>query len=297
MSYIFTTADERINFIRIKTARAYEHIQDVEKRIKSFLDSEPYKVGARPDPRFPNTVPKQLMQHYVASAKPITTDIPLVAGEALLQMRSALDHLAWNLVEIGCAKQSITLTTTEQKQIGFPIIDTDSPTEYEASRKRKVKGMTQAAIDAIDATKPYKGGNDCLWRLNQLNNIDKHRFIVFAGAQLANIGIPRALKRAMLGTVVEKKGIKVPPNVDLGRATLNLNIVPDRQFRKCPLEEGDELISGFSSFLEQDEELDFTFEIVFNEPGVVECEPMLPLLVQTLKYVNNLILSFKPLLI
>lgn len=56
--------------------------------------------------------------------------IPTVAGDALQSMRSALDHLAWNLMEIGCAQQGVVLTLTEQKRIGFPIIDTDSPTEY-----------------------------------------------------------------------------------------------------------------------------------------------------------------------
>jgi hypothetical protein len=204
MAYIFTTADERLKFIRVKIARANEHVQDLEKRIKVFLDSEPYKVGTRPDPQFPNV--KEISQHYVVSARSLTADIPVVAGEALQQMRSALDHLAWNLVEIGCARQSVVLTKTEQKQIGFPIIDTDSPTEYEAHRKRKIKGATQAAIDAIDATKPYKGGNDCLWKLNQLNNIDKHRFLVFACSQLANISLPLSLKRAILGDLAERKG-------------------------------------------------------------------------------------------
>jgi len=287
------TADYRIAIIRVKVARAQEHIQDLETRIKAFLDGKPYRVGVRPNPQFPNA---GLTQHYVASVQPMIAGIPLVAGEVLQQLRSALDHLVWFLVDVGCAQQSIVLNKTERKQIGFPIIDTDNPTEYEGSRKRKVKGMTQAAIDAIDATKPYKGGNDCLWRLDQLNNIDKHRFLVAAGAQMEHIVAPRFLKRAIFGDIVEKKGVRVPPNIDLGRSSFSFNIVPDPEFRKCPLEEGDELVSGFSSFLDKDEEVEFAFEIVFDEPGVVECEPMLPLLVQTFNYVNNLILRFKPLL-
>src|ERR1043165_4059181 len=144
------TADERIALIRVKVARAYQHIENLEARIKTFLDGEPYKVGIKPHPQLPGVT-----HHYLASVQPMVGAIPLFAGEAIQQMRTALDHLAWHLVEIGCAKQNIVLSRTEQKQIGFPIIDTDIPAEYEASRKRKVKGMTQAAIDAIDATKPY----------------------------------------------------------------------------------------------------------------------------------------------
>ena len=147
------TANERIGLIRVKIARAYHHIEQLEVRIKTFLDSEPYKVGIKPHPELPGGT-----HHYLASAKPVVRGIPLLAGEVLQQTRSALDHLAWHLVEIGCAKQGIVLSSTEQKRIGFPIIDTDSPTEYEAARKRKVKGMTQAAIDVIDAISRTREG-------------------------------------------------------------------------------------------------------------------------------------------
>jgi len=37
--------------------------------------------------------------------------------------------------------------------------------------------MRPEAIEAIDALKPYGGGNDLLWRLHELNNSDKHRLL------------------------------------------------------------------------------------------------------------------------
>jgi hypothetical protein len=155
--------------------------------------------------------------------------------------------------------------------------------------------MTQAAIDAIDATKPYKGGNDCLWRLNQLNNIDKHRLLITVGSVMAHFTAPRWIRRGLARTMLEKKGIDVPPDVDLS-AGFTFNIIPDADYRKCPLNEGDELVFGFERILDNDEEMEFAFDIVFNEPGIVECEPILPTLAQTLYYVNDLILSFRPLL-
>jgi len=269
-------ADERIGLIRVKLARAYHHIEELEARIKTFLDDEPYKVGIKPHPEFPDAT-----HHYLASAKPVVRGIPIVAGEVLQQTRSALDHLAWHLVDIGCAKQGIVLSRTEQKQIGFPIIDTDAPAQYEASRKAKVKGMTQAAINVIDKIKPYKGGNDLLWKLNQLNNIDKHRLLIAVGSAVGSFSAPRFIMR----------GLGIPPEL------LNFNLIPDPEYRKCPLNEGDELAFGFGEILDKDEEMRFTFEIVFNEAGVVECEPILPLLVQMVDYVNNLVLGFKPLLV
>src|SRR5438132_5583994 len=37
---------------------------------------------------------------------------------------------------------------------------------------------------AIDALRPYKGGNDVLWQLHELNNVDKHRLILTVGSAL-----------------------------------------------------------------------------------------------------------------
>jgi hypothetical protein len=60
---------------------------------------------------------------------------------------------------------------------------------YDAEKAGKLKGIRPKAIEAIDALKPYKGGNDTLWRIHELDNIDKHRF-VFVIAQDALFEAP-----------------------------------------------------------------------------------------------------------
>src|SRR5258705_31662 len=50
-----------------------------------------------------------------------------------------------------------------------------------ANSKAKIKGVNQAGVAIFDATKPYKGGDDRLWALHRLNNIDKHRLLLTAG--------------------------------------------------------------------------------------------------------------------
>ena len=59
------------------------------------------------------------------------------------------------------------------RSIQFPIVK-DFAT-YEAEKVRRVGGMRDGAKRAIDDAKPYKGGNDNLWRIHELSNIDKHR--------------------------------------------------------------------------------------------------------------------------
>jgi hypothetical protein len=49
--------------------------------------------------------------------------------------------------------------------------------------------MTKAAIDKIESLTPYKGGNDLLWQINELNNIDKHRILLVTGSAVHSMDI------------------------------------------------------------------------------------------------------------
>jgi hypothetical protein len=95
------------------------------------------------------------------------------AGDIVHNLRSALDHLAHQLVLVGSPGKEPT------RRIEFPIAK-DFAT-YEKDKRAKVEGMRQDAIAAIDALKPYKGGNDDLWRIHELDNIDKHRGLFTIG--------------------------------------------------------------------------------------------------------------------
>jgi hypothetical protein len=88
------------------------------------------------------------------------------AGDVVHNLRSALDHLANQLVWVGSGEKP-------GFRVEFPIAK-DAIT-YEKEKARKVDGMCPEVIKVIDALKPYKGGNDMFWRIHELDNIDKHR--------------------------------------------------------------------------------------------------------------------------
>lgn len=103
-------------------------------------------------------------------------DLSPIIGDALYNYRSALDHLAWHLVE---ANGEIPT-----RQTSFPICDERQ--DYEGSALGKLKGMSDAAQAAIRAEQPCfrnqaPRGQHLSW-LNALGNIDKHRHlnVVFA---------------------------------------------------------------------------------------------------------------------
>jgi hypothetical protein len=104
----------------------------------------------------------------------LSFEVVAIAGDVVHNLRSALDHLAKQLVLVGLtvAQPAVGLSDKELRQIEFLIAE--SVARYEADKARKVKGMTLESIEDIDRLKPYKGGNDAPWRIHELDNIDKH---------------------------------------------------------------------------------------------------------------------------
>jgi hypothetical protein len=155
-------SDERLALIREKVDRAKKHIRDLEVARERFLAEEP----ARYSTKFDSQTGYELF--YITDLRTPPAEFGLIAGDVIHNLRSALDHLAWQLV--------LANGQTPGNQTGFPIFD--EAAKYKAGRRRYVQGMAQSAVDAIDAAKPYKGGNDALWVLHSLDIADKHHALL-----------------------------------------------------------------------------------------------------------------------
>lgn len=141
--------------------------------------------------------------------------------------------------------------------------------------------MLPAAIAAIDATKPYLGGNDTLWRLHKLNNVDKHRLLITVGFALRSLDV---------GSYISQRMGELFPNTG-GSPIFSLFLRPaDRLF---PMEVGDEIFSH--PLGEGVKEMSFRFDVAFGEPGVIDGEPLLEALQKMINAVEQLVGSFEPL--
>ena len=170
------TIDERLKQITLKIERAKKHVSDVEQSIRAFLDTKPYIVAANHHPK------SRKLIYYVASVEPTPDDLALIAGDAVQNLMSALDHLAYQLV---CSDTRDN--PPNPNWIYFPIAG--DAAKYEANKRGKIKGAAQATFDAIDAIKPYKGGNDALWMLYRLNNVEKHRLLMTVGSIFQSVDL------------------------------------------------------------------------------------------------------------
>lgn len=154
------TADDRIILVRVKIKRAEKHLRDLAAELLAARNVRTTVVGPKTSPHTGQTV------RGLVTLPRLPFDAVATAGDIVHNLRSALDHLAYQLVIVGSGKEP-------SRRVEFPIAK-DLAT-YEAEKARKLEGMRPPAIEAIDNIKPYKGGNEPLWRIHELDNIDKHR--------------------------------------------------------------------------------------------------------------------------
>jgi hypothetical protein len=252
------TVDQRLKHVTLKLSRAHAHLSALQEQQRAFFATTPYKVGAK-------VAADRKPVYFVASADPVPDSIALIAGDAIQNLMSALDHLAYQLV---CRDTGDN--PPNSRGIYFPIAD--DAASYEAAKKRKMEGARPATIAAVDAVRPYKGGNDPLWQLHRLNNVEKHRLLLTVGSQAGGVNISQIMANV--------PGNPFPPEAAAALASMRTFLMPaDKGF---PLEPGFELyIGGVDEQINPKQE--FAFDIAINEPGILEGGPLL----KTLKALTN----------
>ncbi|HEX8843333.1 MAG TPA: hypothetical protein VF791_01635 [Pyrinomonadaceae bacterium] len=249
------TADERLSLIRLKVERAKKHIRDFEVLKTEFIKTKPYTLVTDFDPHtgYNNTRVTNL------TSPPV--ELGLIAGDAIHNLRSALEHLARQLVLINGGTPTI--------QTGFPVWE--DPTEYRAQRNRRVQGMKQSAIDAIDATEPYNGGKGTgLWVLHDLDIADKHHALLVTLISVTNASVLTTNPYWWRGGF----GVKNFALPNFG----------------TPLKDGDVVLTCDPEFQDN---VKPTFDVALVEHKVVKGKPLLEGLHYLSNLVDSLILSFR----
>jgi hypothetical protein len=239
----------------LKIERAKEHICDLKHRVAAFTEGDPYSVVPELDPNTGKRV------YRFRQNQRIPPEIALRTGEAVQNLRSALDYVVWALVD-GAKQTRLT---------GFPIFE--SAEIYEAKSPGKVEGMCKDAIDAINTTKPYKGGTDPLWHLHQLNNFDKHRLLLTAG-----IGYRVTSQQQFGRAFIAGRSVTLPNpivSVDLTPANAVFPVIDGAEVLVLPAD--------------PDVNPKFTFDVAFNEPEIIQREPILEFLDQSLHLVEGIV--------
>src|SRR5713101_158737 len=155
---------------RAKIHRARFHIGELGEMVRAFVEHSPYNVHLAVDEAANEVV-------FTAVANPLfsptSITLTLIAGEVAHQLRSALDHLVWQLV----------IANTGQPPQGtrsqFPIFKTEAG--YDQRAADMIEGVSANAATRIRAAQPFHAGAHAervlTWVVHELNNTDKHRII------------------------------------------------------------------------------------------------------------------------
>jgi len=171
-----------VDRINGKLRRAEEHVGALKRMSRDYMHEEINRVRAKVRHEGENGVGV----HFVVPPyrpQPVI-DMAVVVGDVIHNLRSGLDHLAWELVR--------SVEGVPTKYTYFPILET-GPTPDRHGRRPPphiAGGVDPAALEIIESVQPYirRPANpkaDVLAGLHRLSLEDKHHGLV--------LGVPHAL--------------------------------------------------------------------------------------------------------
>lgn len=152
--------DLRLAGVYAKIERAREHGKSLWEEFRAFMTPQNCEASAD----IQSDGPIKLTLRF---KKQIPTRVATVLGDAIHNLRCALDHLA-------CA--AAALNGVGPEGIGFPI--GRSHAAFKEAAAKDLKGVPIEFFQVIEKFEPYKGGNESLYILNQLDRVDKHRLLL-----------------------------------------------------------------------------------------------------------------------
>lgn len=224
----------RLDGPRTKIERAKEHFRDLHAEMVAASDLRPYRIVVEPesDPR------EHVIRIKMSFSPPLRW--AAIAGDTIHNLRSALDLLVWQLV--------LAKNKRPDKRTEFPIFL--DPAKYKAGGPRKVKGVSEAAVNIIEGLQPYHETEmperHPLWLLHSLDIRDKHQLlnIIVAAVQTQHFEIDTAGDFLLAGGEYNMFVNPVEDGTELGRFMLTR---PDAKVNVKP---------------------HVTFQIVFDDFGV-----------------------------
>lgn len=146
---------------RAKVLNARGHIELVEKRFAEYLSGKPsfrFESGAVQTLNF-------------GSGEPLPKTIALAAGDAIHNLRSALDIMAGDVVQA---------SGNGRKGVSFPFAGNAAGLDKQIRDKQFDKAAPEA-VELLRSFAPYKGGNAALRAIHDLDVTDKHQFLIPTG--------------------------------------------------------------------------------------------------------------------
>lgn len=152
---MFSGAKKKVN-------RANCHVADLERQFTDFVATKPHRFSVQTD------LETKMLSIRVRFIKELPDTFSLIIGDAIHNLRAALDHLMWELVGIDHGTQDRYLSfPTHRDGIGFK------------AACNGIKTPSQWVKDAVAATEAFDGGaGHDLFQINEFDIADKHKMLI-----------------------------------------------------------------------------------------------------------------------
>lgn len=266
-----TESTASLNGVRLKVERAKKHLVDLDTVIVDFGKSHPYTF----------VVKKNLKtgegEHNVVKVAPVPVDVATISGDLVHNLRSALDHLIWQLVIANGGKPE-----EKPRAYAFPIWD--SKAEYETQFPGKAHGISKSALNLLRRLQPYKGGDgDALWRIHHLDIVDKHRLLLTVNT--AQTGITLVGDHLLWDRNV--------PNAPVERVAASPD-APATYVKQTPTPiRAGAVLASFAADDESHDDTKFIVSVSLDEPAIGGLEPLFPALGQLVDATEAVVALFE----
>jgi hypothetical protein len=150
---------------RLKVQRARTHIAELAAGIGAYLGRCPFHLIVEPFSAAPHL---QMHAWTMRISEPIPFILSPILGDAIHNLRSALDLLACDLVRMSCAND---------KGVLFPFCE-NAADLGDMIKRRRLHRAGRDVVDVLMSLKPYKGGNAALRAIHDLDVDDKHKALI-----------------------------------------------------------------------------------------------------------------------
>jgi hypothetical protein len=148
----------------LKAKRANHHIDELRKALASYSEGGSYAISVQSEWDHSNTVAT------LEPSKPIPDDLPLIVGDAVHNLRTALDHVA------SAARRDLM---GDDAHAYFPFRRTGAEFATDTAALDAIEhAIPGARRIAIDEVQPYEKGKLGLYQLNALDKVDKHKKLI-----------------------------------------------------------------------------------------------------------------------
>ncbi|MBA7656435.1 hypothetical protein ES703_64359 [subsurface metagenome] len=154
--------DDKFFSSKLKIERAKRHIRELSNEIVDYLKTKPFRVVVEKDPDSSNHLWTLRVKNEVPS------HLSGIIGDAIHNLRASLDLLASDLV---------SMAGGNTKNVYFPFGD-DADGFEEMIKKRHLDRAGDDVVEIVRSLKPYKGGNEFLRAIHDLDIIDKHKTLI-----------------------------------------------------------------------------------------------------------------------